>query len=59
MEAIPDEVRLRQRPVHNLHELAWQPVPAAEPTTLDYLMNDYVNHLRHHLRQLLGDHLVE
>ncbi len=59
MEAIPDEIRTRPRAAHNLHELAWQPVPADEPVTLDYFMDDYVNHLRHHLRQLLGDDLLE
>ncbi len=52
MEAVPDEVRLRERRQHNLHELAWQPVPAATPATLDYFMRDYVNHLHHHLRQI-------
>jgi hypothetical protein len=52
IEAMPDEVRLRERRRHNLHELAWQTVPADTPTTLDYFMRDYVLHLHHHLRQL-------
>jgi hypothetical protein len=52
MAAVPDQVRLRERRQHNLHELAWQPVPAATPATLDYFMRDYVNHLHHHLRQI-------
>jgi len=52
IEAMPDEVRLRDRPRHNLHELAWQAVPADTPTTLDYFMRDYVLHLHHHLRQI-------
>jgi hypothetical protein len=42
----------RPRTRHNLHELAWQPVPASEPATLAYFMRDYVGHLKHHLRQL-------
>ena len=25
-----------------------------DPVTLDWLMNDYVRHLRHHLGQILG-----
>ncbi len=54
MVAIPRDVRLRPRPRHNLHEIAWRTVPAAEPTTLDYFMADYVGHLEHHLRQVLG-----
>ena len=52
IEATPDEVRMRPRRRHNLHELAWQPVPAGAPATLDYFMRDYVLHLHHHLRQI-------
>ena len=52
MEVTPEEVRLRKRHSHNLDELAWQPVPAGEPATLDYFMRDYVLHLHHHLRQI-------
>jgi hypothetical protein len=52
IEVMPAEVRLRARRRHNLHELAWQSVPAEQPTTLDYFMRDYVSHLHHHLRQI-------
>jgi hypothetical protein len=52
MEAIPEEDRLRPRGRHNLHELAWEPIPADRPATLDYFMRDYVGHLHHHLRQV-------
>jgi hypothetical protein len=52
MESIPDAIRLRRHTRHNLHELAWRPVPAAEPATLDYFMRDYVGHLHHHLDQI-------
>jgi len=52
MELTPVPVRLREHTRHNLHELAWQPVPADRPATLDYFMRDYVGHLQHHLRQI-------
>jgi hypothetical protein len=52
MELVPAEIRLRERSRHNLHHLAWQPVPADRPATLDYFMRDYVGHLRHHLAQI-------
>lgn len=52
IEAMPDEVRMRERRHHNLHELAWRTVPADRPTTLDYFMRDYVLHLHHHVRQI-------
>jgi hypothetical protein len=54
MAAVPPEVRTKPRPVHNLHELAWRPVPATMPATLDYFMRDYVGHLQHHLGQIFG-----
>jgi hypothetical protein len=54
MAAVPDDARTAPRRRHNLHEIAWKAVPAGEPTTLDYLMRDYVGHLQHHLRQALG-----
>jgi hypothetical protein len=52
MAAIPVDVRIRPQRRHNLHEIAMHPVPAEEPATLDYLMNDYVKHLQHHLQQI-------
>lgn len=54
MTAIPEEARTRRRTRHNLHQIAWRVVPATEPVTLDYFMNDYVGHLEHHLSQILG-----
>jgi hypothetical protein len=54
MSAVPDEVRTRLHTRHNLHQLAWKAVPEGEPTSLDYFMNDYVDHLEHHLRQVLS-----
>jgi len=53
MESIPIAVRQREHGHHNLHEINWKPVPADKPATLDDLMEDYVGHLKHHLRQIL------
>jgi len=55
MENSPESVRNALRAKHNLDKLAWQPVPADQPATLDYFMNDYVEHLKHHLRQIFPD----
>ena len=52
IRAVPDDVRLRAHRRHNLHEIAWRPVPADRPATLDYFMRDYVGHLKHHLAQI-------
>jgi len=54
MAATAVSVRTRPRTRHNLDQIAWRPVVREEPATLDYFMGDYVDHLHHHLRQILG-----
>ena len=51
--ATPAAVRQRQHLRHNLDRLAYRPVAAGSPATLEYFMEDYVLHLEHHLRQIL------
>ena len=53
MEAAPADARSRPRTDHNLDQIAWKTVPRTTPTTLDYLMEDYVGHLKHHLNQII------
>jgi hypothetical protein len=52
--AIPASVRLEPRSRHNLHEIAWRPVPRGEAATLEYFLRDYLNHLKHHVSQALA-----
>ena len=54
MAATPPAARDRLRHVHNLHLRAFRRVPADRAATLGYFMNDYVEHLEHHLAQILG-----
>lgn len=51
----PADTLSKLRHKHNLHEIATQPVPVDEPTTLEYFMRDYLVHLKHHLRQVFGE----
>lgn len=53
MKAIPDEIKQKKHIRHNLHLIAWETIPEDQPATLDYFMNDYVGHLKHHLKQIL------
>ena len=53
MQAVPDAIRFRPHERHNLDEIGWRPFPFGEPATLDDLMRDYDDHLRHHLAQIL------
>jgi hypothetical protein len=39
---------------HNLDRIAFRPLNSSQPATLEYFMRDYVEHLKHHLRQALG-----
>src|SRR5881392_3224291 len=38
--------------LHTLQEIAFNTVPQSEAVTLEYLMKDYVDHLKHHLDQI-------
>lgn len=38
--------------LHTLQEIAFKTVPSSDPVTLEYLMKDYVDHLKHHLAQI-------
>ena len=38
--------------LHTLQEIAFNTVPKSEPVTLEYLMKDYMDHLKHHLDQI-------
>jgi len=52
MDSTPSSLRDVPRSRHNLHQVAWSAVPEDKPATLGYFMNDYVDHLEHHLRQI-------
>jgi len=54
MAATPPVDRGRLRATHNLHLRAFRQVPPDHSVTLAYFMNDYVDHLEHHLSQILG-----
>ena len=40
--------------LHTLQEIAFNAVPQTQPVTLEYLMKDYVDHLKHHLDQIFS-----
>ena len=53
MAAMPENELIRMREKHSLDQIAWQPVDKGTPTTLDYLVRDYVAHMKSHLSQIL------
>ncbi len=52
MDLVPDEPRFRPRKEHCPLGSTYAPLPADDIPTLDWLMRDYVGHLKHHLRQI-------
>ena len=54
MAAVPADKLTALRRIHNLDEIAFEPVAKGEPATLEFFMRDYVVHLRHHLGQIFG-----
>jgi DinB superfamily len=51
---IPPDTLRAPRARHSLDRIAWQTLSASEPATLDYLVRDYLGHLKDHLHQLFA-----
>jgi len=49
---IPESVRTQQRDKHNFDQVAFVTIKQTDPTTLEYLIRDYVVHLKYHLDQI-------
>jgi hypothetical protein len=55
MSSTPEDTLRSARAAHSLDRIAFKLVDAVEPTTLEYLMRDYIEHLKHHLAQIFRD----
>jgi len=55
MSHVPQEKLSHLCTQHSLQKIAFETVGESEPTTLEYLMKDYVVHLKHHLDQIFGN----
>jgi len=53
--AIPEAVLTKPRASHTLDQIAFNLVDTSEPATLEYLIRDYLDHLRHHLNQIFNE----
>jgi DinB superfamily len=51
----PEGELRRPRHPHSLDRIAFRPLEARAPATLEYLIRDYVEHLKHHLSQLIPE----
>ena len=55
VSVIPEDVLTKARAQHTLDEIAFRLPEKNEPATLEYLIRDYVDHLRHHLNQIFAE----
>jgi len=54
VSTMSDDALTRERKEHNLDVVAFKAVPKTTPTTLEYFVRDYADHMVHHLIQILG-----
>jgi hypothetical protein len=52
MQLMPAAARDKAYTRHNFDQVAFRPMPADKPATLGWFMEDYVEHLKHHLKQI-------
>lgn len=52
---IPEDVLTKARSRHNLDQIAFNLVDKNEAATLEYLIRDYLDHLRHHLDKIFAE----
>ena len=54
IELIPNEVLKKSTTNHNYDQIAWKELSKNESTSLEYLIEDYIGHMKHHLNQILN-----
>ena len=52
VSVIPENVLTQPREKHSLDQIAFNMVDQGKPATLEYLIRDYLDHLKHHLDQI-------
>ena len=55
MTVTPDDKLKHMCYQHTMHDIAWKRVSEAEPVSLEHLMRDYIEHLKHHLKQIFNE----
>ena len=49
---IPEDKKANKSSRHNFDKICWKQVKGNEKSSLDYLIKDYIGHLKHHLNQI-------
>ncbi len=56
IDGIPERELVNPRQTYTLDQIAWEIKPKEEPVSLGYLVDDYIDHMENHLRQILGEY---
>jgi len=59
IESIPNDILKKSTKNHNYDQIAWKELSKNESATLEYLIDDYIGHMKHHLRQILQMNVTE
>lgn len=53
IKAIPSDRLSQIYEQHNYHRIGFKTIPESDPSTIQYLILDYIGHLEHHLSQII------
>ena len=53
---MPEEIIYKQHKEHSLDQIAWKEIDKSVPASMEYLINDYIGHMKHHLNQIFRMH---
>jgi hypothetical protein len=59
VESIPDAVLKRSTTNHNYDQIASKELSKKDFATLEYLIGDYIGHMKHHLNQIFKMNMIE
>ena len=57
--SIPDETLKRSTTNHNFDQIEWKELSKNESATLEYLIDDYMGHMKYHLNQIFRLNSIE
>lgn len=57
--SIPDNALKKSTMNHNYDQITWKELSKNESATLEYLVDDYIGHMKHHLNQIFRMNSVE
>lgn len=52
VNSIPDDKKYNETSQHNFDKICWKVIEKGEQSSLDYLIKDYIGHLKHHLNKI-------